>query len=582
MSWNGWRRSVSAGAFALMMSGVAGLAGAQNILVDTVEDVTDFGGAQQVNDLPGPDGKVSFREAVEAANNTPGPQRVAFAIPMSEWWLHSDKATLKLEIGAVSLTDDETTLDFATQTLFTGDTNPIGNEVAIYGLEPNGWGTAAIFVFGDRCVIKGLDSVQQRGHAVELVGHDNRVIGCTLSGAWHSDIIVSGWSEPATGNIIGGTGPGEGNTATSIDLTGPCDGNIVIGNRVTGDGIKVEGVIRYGIIASNNRIGGSEPGEGNVIVSVGRYGEEGFPIGENIELVDATDTIVEGNFIGVEADGRTVVSQRGPTGIEVRGSVGSVIRNNVIGGIRVVGVNHYSGQLFGRGIEVWSTTEDTTIENNSIGIDPSGQFPIPNLLGIEVKPWTYREIPVGTVIGGDGSRGNRIAFNEREGVRVYDGVIDAVIRGNEIFFNGALGIDLLAWGGATGVTPNDVGDGDTGANDLQNFPVIQKATRLEGSTKVRATLDSLPNETFVVELFASTTVDSSGFGEAQRFLGAVTVQTDASGHADLQVQLQAATQVGEWISSTATLVGGGTSELSASVRVVPMTPGANGPPVLTR
>src|ERR1041385_1093800 len=55
------------------------------ITVTTLNDVSDFSGLQQVNDLPGPDKRVSFREAVTAANNTAGPQTIAFAIPVAEF-----------------------------------------------------------------------------------------------------------------------------------------------------------------------------------------------------------------------------------------------------------------------------------------------------------------------------------------------------------------------------------------------------------------------------------------------------------------------------------------------------------------
>src|SRR5688500_6909637 len=51
----------------------------ETITVTTCNDVSDFSGAQQVSDLPGPDGRVSFREACTAANNTPGGQTIAFA-----------------------------------------------------------------------------------------------------------------------------------------------------------------------------------------------------------------------------------------------------------------------------------------------------------------------------------------------------------------------------------------------------------------------------------------------------------------------------------------------------------------------
>ena len=140
---------------------------AEPVTVTTLDDVSDFAGARQVSDLPGPDGRVSFREAVTAANNTPGPQTIAFAIPTSEFWLLSNVALLKVEENAFFLNDAGTTVDFSTQAVNIGDTNPTGPEVGMYGLEANAWGVAAIFINANNCVIKGLGKVYQRGYAVE-------------------------------------------------------------------------------------------------------------------------------------------------------------------------------------------------------------------------------------------------------------------------------------------------------------------------------------------------------------------------------------------------------------------------------
>jgi hypothetical protein len=46
---------------AAVIVAAAGTVYAQTVTVDTVEDVADFGGAPTVADLPGPDGRVSFR-----------------------------------------------------------------------------------------------------------------------------------------------------------------------------------------------------------------------------------------------------------------------------------------------------------------------------------------------------------------------------------------------------------------------------------------------------------------------------------------------------------------------------------------
>jgi len=108
------------------------LTAAQVITVTTGEDTTDFGGAQTFAQLPGPDGRISLREAVTAANNTPGPQSIHFAIPQATWWnLFPNQARCRLD-NAIFLTDANTTIDFTTQTALTGDTNPGGWGVAVF------------------------------------------------------------------------------------------------------------------------------------------------------------------------------------------------------------------------------------------------------------------------------------------------------------------------------------------------------------------------------------------------------------------------------------------------------------------
>lgn len=119
----------------------------------------------------------------------------------------------------------------------------------------------------------------------------------------------------------------------------------------------------------------------------------------------------------------------------------------------------------------------------------------------------------------DAQEGNLILGNGGAGVSVTgSSSIGNAIRGNSISGNAGLGIDL----GPTGVTANDTGDVDSGPNSLQNFPVIA-AARSGSSTLVSGTLNSAAAQTFVVDFYASTAKDSSGYGEGQRYLGSTTM-----------------------------------------------------------
>ena len=548
---------------------IGGMAVTGDITVTTLDDISDFGGSQLVSDLPGPDGLVSFREAVTAANNTAGPQTIVFAIPTETFWLMPEMGLLRLELGVFFLNDDATTVDFSSQTFNVGDTNPAGPEIGIYGLEPNGWGIAAIYVNGNSCVIKGLGNVYQRGYAVRLVGNQNRVIGCQISGPLHAAVGIEGYMDGTTpsGNIIGGTASGEGNFLTSVRIAGPADGNIVIGNVVLGGGVLVQGAPQYGVIARNNRIGGPTAAERNVISGAGAYGEEGFPVGAQVEVVDADNTTVEGNYIGTTVDGMNAYSpQIGPQGVEVRDARNTTIRGNLIAGEHVFGTGHYTGKIFGEAILVSAAnfdTQATLIQENSIGIAINGVTPILTRTGIVASSMTTLHKVLGTVIDS-----NRIARIETVGISVGPWESGVTITHNSIRDCGALGIDLLSGMGTSGVTPNDPGDGDIGANGLQNFPVLQSAASSGGTVTVQGTLSSLPFQQFTIEFYKSPSCDPSGFGEGTKLVGSTAVTTDGAGQASFALSMPGHVVDGAVMTATATRIStGDTSEFSACVLV---------------
>ncbi len=537
---------------------------AQTVTVTTVEDVVDFAGAQNVGDLPGPDGRVSFREALTATNRTAGPQTIEFAIPRSDWWLVGEYALLKLENGIFPVTDDFTTIDFSSQTDFTGDTNPAGTEVGIYGLQPNGWGHPAIVVLADDCVIHGLGHELQRGPSISIQGGvRNRITGCTTD-----SVELDPYPGTTSENVIGGTDPVDKNVLDAIDIFCGANDNVVIGNRVRSVNVIGSQYCEFEF-PERNRIGGPTPAERNILAGAGSYSSEGFPTGANVEVTWARDTLVQGNYIGVDADGLTRVPQVGPTGIQVRDSFSTMIRDNVVAGMWVVGINHYAGQLFGQAIQVTATNadnHDTVIEGNLIGTDASGTSGLLTLNGILVAPQTTLRAPYGTRIGGlsDG-QANVVAFTERRGIGVASTVGEVEISANSIHGNGLLGIDLSAsFTVFDGVTDNDLGDLDVnGANDLQNYPVVETAATNGTAIQVTGRLNTRPATPYRIELFAGTDCHPSGHGEGQRYLGSIDVLSDGMGDAAFATTFPAAVAHGEAITATATdLTTNQTSEFS--------------------
>ncbi len=113
-------------------------------------------------------------------------------------------------------------------------------------------------------------------------------------------------------------------------------------------------------------------------------------------------------------------------------------------------------------------------------------------------------------------------------VEVNPGNINNAILGNSIFSHASLGIDLEAPDDTgCGVTSNDHCDGDTGPNDLQNYPVIS-ATFSGGNVVISGTLDSVASTMLRLAFFSSPACHSSGFG--QGVVAATATRLDGGGN----------------------------------------------------
>lgn len=150
------------------------------------------------------------------------------------------------------------------------------------------------------------------------------------------------------------------------------------------------------------------------------------------------------------------------------------------------------------------------------------------------------------------------------GVAIPGGTFAATgvqITGNSIYDVG-IAIDL----DANGATPNDPApDADTGANNLQNYPVLTAATLAGGSLTVSGTLTSTPLNTYEIELFA----DEASDPEPRTPLASFQVTTDATGTATFTRTITSPLPTGdEVVLSTATNIATeDTSEVSAPVAI---------------
>ena len=305
-------------------------------------------------------------------------------------------------------------------------------------------------------------------------------------------------------------------------------GNLIEGNFIglTPSGASSGHYTYRGIeaLSSDNRIGGTAPESRNVISR------------QQLSIVSTGDrTVVEGNYLGTDPSG-FVVEDNGE-GVLVWGA------NVRIGGTAPGAGNLITGSQ--TNVVVASLARGTIIQGNLIGTKADGS----GNLG-----WLSKAITIygsQTFVGGlEPGAGNRISF-------AIHGILVAANNavGNTFFsnvFNAGYGFDNIALSGSF---RNDLGDSDTGANNLQNFPVITSVIQSPDSTRLIGGLNSVASTTFTLQFFVNRRTST---GDA--LLGTRNVATDGSGMARFDFTFPGDTAADEFISATATDAGGNTSQ----------------------
>ena len=478
------------------------------------------------------------------------------------------------------------------RTLASGETATLGNVVSANGsgvyvsnstvVAGNAIGTSIDGDAGDGGLGNRNAGIEASDVAVlDLL--DNVISGNGGDGLTHG--IHPGGVVNAIGNRVGVTRDGSdlGNGGAGLELrSGLLEGNWIGGNEGPGLVVGLSGFgaappleIRGNWIGTDEggadlgnggpgvdvvqgfdlRVGGAEPGSGNVI---GFNGADGVLVRE-----EALGTVVQGNWIGTDAFGRDLRND----GAGVVASPSTRVGGALPGEGNVIGFNQLGVEIGGGGFGLLS---DAVVAGNWIGTDPLGRDLGNRGPGVDLptNPLSFsapREAQVGaradTPASEVAAHGNAIHFNDGPGIAVGASLapspaIDNALRGNSFRGNAGLRIDLHA----PGPNQNDAGDTDGGTNQGMNYPVLgpddavfDRASRV---LTVEYRLDTVGPLPVVVDFY--------GAAEGER--GDVWLGSDDFGAFDLgkivtlDLAVPAGIHVPGALLATATDVNGNTSE----------------------
>ena len=529
---------------------------AQTLIVNSTADDADANLSDGVCETWTP-GECTLRAAIMESNASPGTATISFNIP------GDGPHTISPSYG-FDFIFDPVVIDGTTQSGFSG--TPI---IELDGSQagPDAYG---IVIFAGSSTVRGLAINRFALTGIDLDVNGGNIIqgnyiGTDLTGSVDLGNGLNGVaiSQGSSSNLIGGSAAGEGNLISGngdfgIIIVDPgSNENVMQGNLIGTDatgtvdlGNGSVGVV-IGAGASNNVIGGTQPGARNLI-----SGNDSA--GVHIDTVGTTGNVVQGNYIGTDVTGTVAIGN-----VYEGVFIGGGSSKNVIGGTSPGAGNVISGNN-GYGVtitDMW--TSGNVVQGNYIGTDVTGTLPLGNSdNGVIIATDAMYNLIGGTESGA----GNVIAFNNVNGVVLTDdaGTGNAIVS-NSIHSNVELGIDL----GWDGVTSYDLFDLDSGPNNLQNSPILTMVKNTGRGTLVQGVLFSSADTAFRLEFFNSQSCDPSGLGEGQEYLGSVEVSTNAIGRATFKITLPASSAVESFVTATVTDPANNTSEFSNCIMVGP-------------
>ena len=374
-----------------------------------------------------------------------------------------------------------------------------------------------------------------------------------------SGAIISGnyVGTDATGSVSNGGGIsvdnavgvriGPGNVAAGVTVSTGATGTLIHGNFIglnAAGNAALSGGAVAGIQVSASTsviIGGATPADRNVIDGAAA----GIDAGAGADLIQ-----ILGNYIGTDAGGTKAIGNSSGVFSQAQGPT---IKGNVIAGNAETGI-----EVFG------NLPVNAIIQGNFIGTDETATLDLGNGLGGILAAGDV-ELIGGTSPG----EGNVIAYNDKTnfatGIEVSRNQV--TIRGNRIFDNEPLGLDLEDAGGTVFITVNDPEDVDDGPNGFQNFPIVTSVTPGTSTTHIEGRLNSKPSTSFGIDLYSNPICyrRPRGHLEGETYLGSVDAATDGFGNTTFAANVPFVLLPGQLVTATATDPSGNTSEFSQRI-----------------
>jgi parallel beta-helix repeat protein len=343
--------------------------------------------------------------------------------------------------------------------------------------------------------------------------------------------------------LVDGLGPDNGNGPEKQVVTG-----VVISNNLFGlgaDGVRQPGNFGHAIQILNTAADSDVRIAGNTI---------GAGSADGIRITAAAGVTITGNQIGVDINGdeaentaNAIAIEAGSSDIMVggaRGGDGNLLANNQGNGLRVTDSS---------GVTVIGNTVRANLDD-----------------GIALVNASDNKVLANTIVDG-GSNGVAVYTDPVDNPAVDPVAKGNTIRGNSIFNNNGLGIELMTQVQSGSIPLPSPGPTPAGNADYAYTaaPTLAYAKTYGLTVVVTGTLQGVAGQTYLIDVYANSLPDvdptygGRSYGEGEFFLGTVSATADALGNVTFAAAFEGLDPANfTAVSATATASDGGTSEFS--------------------